>query len=133
MYFCIILENNEFFIVPLIINLYHMKDILKIHFYHFCLNYDWQSFQDTCIPNIELFFTVKLEANNSLSFYDSNIFRATRKLHVSVYRKLIFSNILIDFESCWPIFCKCHFIFTLLYRGFMICSSYRTLHDKSWN
>ena len=131
MYFCVTLKNNGYLSVLLIINLSQIKDILTAHSYHFYLNYKRESFQDRWIPNIELFFTVQREANNSLAFLDLNFFWDTEKLHASVYRKVILSGIVIDFESFWPIFCKYYLISTLLYRGFMICSSYRTLYDKS--
>ena len=131
MYFCVTLKNNGYLGVLLIINLSQIKDILTALSYYFYLNYKRESFQDTWIPNIELFFTVEREANNSLAFFDLNFFWDTEKLHASVYTNVIFSGILIDCESFWPIFCKCHLISTLLHRGLMICSSYRTLYEKS--
>ena len=73
-------------------------------------------------------FTVEREENNSLSFLDIKIFRDNGKFQTSVYRKPTFSSVLINFESFLPISYKYNLLSTLLHRGFMICSSYRTLH-----
>ena len=73
-------------------------------------------------------FTVECEENNLLSFLDINIFRDAGKSHTSVYRKPIFSGVLTNFESFLPLSYKYNLIPILLHRGFMICSSYRTLY-----
>ena len=73
-------------------------------------------------------FTVEREENNSLCFPDTKIFRYSGKFQTSVYRKPTFSGVLTNFESFLPISYKYNLISTLLHRGFMICSSYRTLH-----
>ena len=73
-------------------------------------------------------FTVEREENNSLCFPDIKIFRYSGKFQTSVYRKPTFSGVLTNFESFLPISYKYNLISTLLHRGFMICSSYRTLH-----
>ena len=73
-------------------------------------------------------FTVKREENNSLSFLDIKIFRDYGKFQTSVYRKPTFSGVLTNFERFLPISYKYNLVSTLLCRGFMIYSSYRTLH-----
>ena len=76
-------------------------------------------------------FTVEREENNSLSFLDINIFRDGGKLQTSVYRKSTISYVLTNFESFLPILYKYNLVFTLLLRGFVICSFYRTLHSAN--
>ena len=73
-------------------------------------------------------FTVEREENDSLSFLDIKFFRDNGKFQTSVYRKPTFSGVLTNFESFLPISYKYNLVSTLLHRGFMICSSYRTLH-----
>ena len=72
--------------------------------------------------------TVKRKENDSLAFLDIKIFRDNGKFQTSVYRKPTFSGVLTNFESFLPISYKYNLVSTLLHRGFMICSSYRTLH-----
>ena len=55
-------------------------------------------------------------------------FRDGGKFQTSVYRKSTFSGVLSNFESFLPRSYKYNLMPTLLHRGFMICSSYRTLH-----
>ena len=55
-------------------------------------------------------------------------FRDGGKFQTSVYRKSTFSGVLSNFESFLPRLYKYNLMSTLLHRGFMICSSYRTLH-----
>ena len=73
-------------------------------------------------------FTVEREENDSLSFLDIKIFRDNWKFQTLVYRKPTFSGVLTNFESFLPISYKYNLVSTLFHRGFMICSSYRTLH-----
>ena len=73
-------------------------------------------------------FTVEREENDSLSFLDIKIFRDNGKFQTSVYRKPTFSGVLTNFESFLPISYKYNLASTLLHRGFMICSSCKTLH-----
>ena len=77
-------------------------------------------------PNIKL--TVEHEETNSLVFLDIKCFRDSGKFQTSVYRKPTFSGVLTNFESFLPISYKYNLVSTLLHPGFMICSSYRTLH-----
>ena len=73
-------------------------------------------------------FTMEREENNSFSFLDINIYRDSGKLQTSVDRKPTFSGVLTNFKSFLPILHNYNFVWTLLHRGFMICSPYRTLH-----
>ena len=75
-------------------------------------------------------FTVEREENNSLSFLDTKIFCDGWKFQTSVYRKSTFSGVLTNFESFSSISHKHNFVSNLVHRGFMICSSYKTLHFK---
>ena len=73
-------------------------------------------------------FTVECEENDSLAVFDIKLFRDSGKFQTSVYRKPTFSGVLTNFESFLPISYKYNLVSTFLNRGFMICSSYRTLH-----
>ena len=73
-------------------------------------------------------FTVKREENDSLSFLNIKIFRYNGNFLISVYRKPTFSGVLTNFESLLPISYKYNLVSTFLHCGFMICSSYKTLH-----
>ena len=73
-------------------------------------------------------FTVEREENNSLAFLDINIVCHSGKFQTSIYRKPTFSGVLTNFESFLPTSYKYNLVSTLLHRGFMISSSYRTLH-----
>ena len=73
-------------------------------------------------------FTVELEENNLLSFLDIKIFRDSGEFQTSVYKKPMFGGVLTNFEKFLPISYKYNLVSTLLHRGFMLCSSYRTLH-----
>ena len=75
-------------------------------------------------------FTVEREENNSLSFLDIKIFRDSKKFQTSVYRKPTFSGVLTNFERSLPISYKYNLVPTLLHRGFMTWSSYRTMDFK---
>ena len=66
-------------------------------------------------------FTIEREENNSFFFLDMKIYRDSGKLQTSVDRKPTFKSFL-------TILYNFNFFWTLLHRGFMICSLYRTLH-----
>ena len=72
--------------------------------------------------------TVLREENNPLSFLHIKFFCGSGKLHISLSRMSTFSGVLTKFGNFLPILYKCNLIATLLHRGFMICSSNRTLH-----
>ena len=73
-------------------------------------------------------FTIERKENNSFFFLDMKIYRGSGKLQTSVDRKPTFSGVLTNFKSFLPILYNFNFVWTLLHRGFMICSLYRTLH-----
>ena len=76
-------------------------------------------------------FTFKREENNSLFFLDIKNFRDGGKFQKSVYKKSTFSGVLTNFEIFLHMSYKYNLVSTLLHRGFMICSSYRTLHFET--
>ena len=78
-------------------------------------------------------FTFKREESNSLSFLNIKIFLDGGKFQTSVYRKSTFSDVLTNFESFLPIWYKYNLVSTLLHRGFMIYSFYRTLDFEILN
>ena len=79
-------------------------------------------------PNIR--FTFELENNNTLPFLDVTVFRDADKFSSSVHRKDTFSGVYTNFKSFMPETYKRGLVSTLLYRGFMICSSFQSLHEE---
>ena len=79
-------------------------------------------------PNIR--FTYELENNDTLPFLDVNVFRDASKFSSSVHRKMTFSGVYSNFSSFMPDTYKKGLVSTLLYRAYMICSSFQTLHDE---
>ena len=79
-------------------------------------------------PNIR--FTYELEENNTLPFLDVTVFRDADKFSSSVHRKDTFSGVYTNFKSFMPETYKRGLVSTLLYRGFMICSSFQSLHEE---
>ena len=82
-------------------------------------------------PNIK--FTCDVETNKTLSFLDITICRSDNSFVTSVYRKPTFTRLFTNFESFLPIIYKKGLIFTLLFRYFNICSSYRILKKNFLN
>ena len=82
-------------------------------------------------PNIR--FTYKLENNNTLPFLDVNVFRDASKFSSSVHRKMAFSGIYSNFSSFMPVTYKRGLVSTLLYRAYIICSSFQTLYNETEN
>ena len=79
-------------------------------------------------PNIK--FTCDVETNKTLSFLDITICRSDNSFVTSVYRKPTFTGLFTNFESFLPIIYKKGLIFTLLFRYFNICSSYRIFQKE---
>ena len=79
-------------------------------------------------PNIR--FTFELEKDNTLPFLDVNIFRDASKFSTSVHRKMTFSGVYTHFRSFMLDTYKRGLVSTLLYRSYMINSSYISLHDE---
>ena len=78
-------------------------------------------------------FTYELEANNTLPFLDVTVFRDADKFSSSVHRKDTFSGVYTNFRSFMPETYKKGLVSTLLYRAFMICSSFQSLHKEIEN
>ena len=79
-------------------------------------------------PNIR--FTYELENENTLPFLDVNVFRDAGKFSTTVHRKNTFSGVYSNFRSFMPDTYKRGLVSTLLYRAYMICSSFQSLHDE---
>ena len=79
-------------------------------------------------PNIN--FTFEVEENNCLPFLDVNVFRDSEKFSSSVHRKDTFSGVFTNYEAFIPDVYKEGLISTLLYRAYMINSSFLSLHDE---
>ena len=79
-------------------------------------------------PNIR--FTYELENNNTLPFLDVNVFRDASKFSTSVHRKMTFSGVYTHFRSFMPDTYKRGLVSTLLYRAYMITSSFQCLHQE---
>ena len=79
-------------------------------------------------PNIR--FTYELENNNTLPFLDVNVFRDAGKFSSSVHRKATFSGVYSNFKSFMPDTYKRGLVSTLLYRAYMISSSFESLHEE---
>ena len=73
-------------------------------------------------------FSQEQEINNSLSFLDILVKRENNKFTTNVYRKPTFSGVLTNFESFIPIHFKRGLIFSLLHRGYSICSDFKKFH-----
>jgi len=82
-------------------------------------------------PNIN--FTYELENDNTLPFLDVNVYRDASKFSTSVHRKMTFSGVYTHFRSFMPDTYKRGLVSTLLYRAYMISSSFLTLHKEIEN
>ena len=58
------------------------------------------------------------------------VFRDADKFSSSVHRKDTFSGVYTNFKSFMPETYKRGLVSTLFYRGFMICSSFQSLHEE---
>ena len=79
-------------------------------------------------PNIN--FTYEVEVDNCLPFLDVSVYRQASKFSSSVHRKDTFSGVFTNYESHLPEVYKKGLISTLLYRAYMINSTYMSLHDE---
>ena len=82
-------------------------------------------------PNIR--FTYELENNNALPFLDVNVYRDAGKFSTTVHRKMTFSGVYSNFSSFMPDTYKRGLVSTLLYRAYMISSSFHSLHTEIEN
>ena len=81
-------------------------------------------------PNIA--FTDEVEHNNTISFLDISMNRVDgmNTFVTNVYRKPTFSGVFTNFFSYIPMCYKVGLISTLLFRGFVICSSSDSFHKE---
>ena len=79
-------------------------------------------------PNIR--FTYELENNNTLPFLDVNVYRDAVTFSTSVHRKTTFSGVYTNFKSFMPDTYKSGLVSTLLYRAYMISSSFLSIHEE---
>ena len=79
-------------------------------------------------PNIN--FTFEVEEDNRLAFLDVNVYRDSDKFSSSVHRKDTFSGVFTNYEAFIPDIYKEGLVSTLLYRAYMINSSFLSLHDE---
>ncbi len=82
-------------------------------------------------PNIK--FTYELENDNTLPFLDVNVFRDAGKFSSTVHRKDTFSGVYSNFRSFMPETYKRGLVSTLLYRAYMISSTFQSLHKEIEN
>ena len=78
-------------------------------------------------------FTFELENNNILAFLDVNVYRDANKFSSTVHRKDTFSGVYSNFRSFMPETYKRGLVSTLLYRAYMISSSFQSLHKEVEN
>ena len=78
-------------------------------------------------------FTYELENNNTIPFLDVNVFRDATKFSSTVHRKDTFSGVYTNFDSFMPDTYKRGLVSTLLYRAYMISSSYQSFHNEIEN
>ena len=75
-------------------------------------------------------FTFEIEQGNSLSFLDVLVSREGTKFSTSLYRKSTFSGLYSNFSSFLPVEYKKGLIFTLLYRGFTLCTDFDKFQNE---
>ena len=79
-------------------------------------------------PNIK--FTFEVENDYSLPFLDVNVFRDPNRFSSTVHRKDTFSGVFTNYKAFLPDTYKKGLISTLLYRAYMINSSYLSLSEE---
>ena len=75
-------------------------------------------------------FTFEIESGNCLAFLDVLITRDGKNISTSLYRKPTFSGIYSNFSSFMPINYKKGLVFTLLYRGFSLCTNWSKFQSE---
>ena len=75
-------------------------------------------------------FTSETENENCISFLDIKITRDNNKFMTSVYRKPTFTGVFTNFGSFIPKSYKYNLLFTLLHRGFKLCSNFEPFHQE---
>ena len=75
-------------------------------------------------------FTFEIEKENCLPFLDVLVSREDNKFFTSLYRKPTFSGLYSNFSSFMPEEYKKGLIFTLLYRGFNLCTDWKKFQKE---
>ena len=75
-------------------------------------------------------FTFEMEDRDCLPFLDVKVFRDANNFSTSVHRKDTFSGVFTNYTAFMPEKYKKGLISTLLYRAYMINSSFTGLHDE---
>ena len=83
--------------------------------------------------NTQKKFKYELKSDNTLPFLDVNVYRDAEKFSTSVHRKDTFSGVYSNFRSFMPETYKKGLVSTLLYRAYMISSSFMSLHKEVEN
>ena len=73
-------------------------------------------------------FSKEEEVSGFLSFLEVSVNRDVDKFTTNVYRKPTFSGVFTNFESYLPLHYKKGLVFTLLHRGYSICSDFNKFH-----
>ena len=79
-------------------------------------------------PNIN--FTFEVEKDNTLAFLDVNVYRDANSFSTSIHRKDTFSGVYTNYKAFMPETYKKGLLLTLLYRAYMISSSYLSVHKE---
>ena len=80
--------------------------------------------------HVNIKFTFEVEMNNTLPFLDVNVYRDIERFTTTVHRKDTFSGVYTHFKAFLPDTYKRGLLSTLLYRAYMINSSYQSLHKE---
>ena len=88
----------------------------------------FQSYLNSCHVNMS--FSIETQQKNTISFLDVNVVREHGKFVTCVQRKPTFSGVYTHFDSFIPNTYKIGMIYTLINRGFPICSIWSMLHQQ---
>ena len=80
--------------------------------------------------HVNIKFTFEIEIDGVLPFLDVNVYRDANSFSTTVHRKDTFSGVFTNFNAFLPDVYKKGLISTLLYRAYMINSSYQSLHKE---
>ena len=75
-------------------------------------------------------FTFETEIDNTLPFLDVLVSKDPDGFSTSLYRKPTFSGLYSNFSSFMPIKYKMGLLFTLLFRGFSLCTDWSKFHSE---
>ena len=94
-----------------------------------CLD-QFKRYMNSQHPNMN--FTSESELDNALAFLDVYVSRECNGFVTSVYRKPTFSGVYTNFDSYIPTSYKSGLVYTLLYRSYMICTTWHQV-DKEFS